>query len=172
VGDIGGGHDRIAHYRLLGGQTVERADDARMEDILRVLKQVKETRPSPDVLASIRTFENGQCLRAVGRLELIKFTGYLPDGLLPANLLPPTFTAFTRSFQGMKELVRVIKPLDGVAWSFTTEPAAQPVIGVGLNLNDLAVLYMDQHATTDGAKATARFFNDPFGHGHLSIITP
>jgi hypothetical protein len=60
----------------------------------------------------------------------------------------------------VKDLVRVIEPPDGIAWSLATETAAQSIIGVGLNFNDFAIAYMNQHAAADGTKAAPSFLND------------
>jgi hypothetical protein len=43
---------------------------------------------------------------------------------------------------------------------FTTKAAAQPVVGVGLYLDDFALAHMDEHAAIDGAETASRFFYD------------
>jgi len=98
------------HDGLLGGQAVQRADDAGMKDVLRVLKEVQEAGASPDVLAAVGPLEDGERLARRTRLfSSLSFSGYVADGLLPAYPPPFTLTLFPSLFRGCRSWFGVIK---------------------------------------------------------------
>jgi hypothetical protein len=92
------------------------------------------------------TGAEGDALRAVGLLELDELRGDLVERAVPRDTLPLPRASLARAFQWILESIRVVDGLEAGGALGTESPGVQRRFGVPLDLDDLAVRDVDQHA--------------------------